>query len=225
MAELKLNAEKREATGNQVGALRREGMIPAVVYGPGIDNYNLSIDRREIEKIYDEAGESTLIDLSVDGDESVKVIVQSIQRHPLKHQITHVDLRQVKMDEAITASIVLELVGEAPAVKTYGAMMVHNLDSVEVRCLPTALVSQIEVDLSGLEEIGQGITVGELNVPEGIEILTENDVSIVMTQAPRKAEEDVSAEEGKEHAEGEAATEGGDSTAESGTEDGEGKTE
>jgi len=223
MEEIKLNAETREATGNQVGALRREGMIPAVVYGPGIENYNVSLDRREVEKVYDQAGESTLIDMSVGDSKPVKVIIQSIQRHPLKHHITHVDLRQLKMDEAVTATVSLELVGEPPAIKTYGALMMHNLDSVEVRCLPTALVSQIEVDLSGLEEVGQGITVGDLTVPEGVEILTEDDVSIVIMQAPKKVEEDKPAEEGEEGAEGEAAAEGGEAAA--GAEGGEEKSE
>ncbi|MFH1047001.1 MAG: 50S ribosomal protein L25, partial [Patescibacteria group bacterium] len=122
--------------------------------------------------------------------ESVKVLIQAIQRHPLKHLITHVDLRQVKMDQAIDATVSLEFIGEAPVVKTYGALLMHNLDSVEVRCLPTALVSSIVVDLSNLREIGDGITVGNLVVPEGIEMLTESDVSIVITKAQQTAEEE-----------------------------------
>jgi len=212
MGDIKLNATVREATGNQVGALRREDMIPAVMYGPAIENRNLSIDRREFEKVYQEAGDSTLIDLQVGEEKPVNVIVQAMQRHPLKHQVTHVDLFQVKMDEAITASVALTLVGEAPAVKAHGGMMMHNLDAVEVRCLPTALVSEIEVDLSGLEDIGDGISVADLKVPEGMEILTEGDVSVVMVQAPRKAEEEeaVPAEgaegEGAEAAAGDAAS-------------------
>ncbi|MBU0624950.1 50S ribosomal protein L25 [Patescibacteria group bacterium] len=190
--EFKLKAKIREATGNQIGALRRDGFMPAIIYGPGMENRNVSLDLREFEKIYDNAGESTLIDLEIGDEEQVKVIVQDIQRHPLKNQIIHADLFQVKMDEEITATIALEFIGESPAIKSLGGMLVNNLDSIEVRCLPTALVSHIEIDLSKLAELGDQITVGDIALPEGMEVLTEPDVSIVVVSAPSDTTEEVS---------------------------------
>lgn len=187
-----MKAKIREATGNQIGALRRDGFMPAIIYGPGMENRNVSLDLREFEKIYDNAGESTLIDLEIGDEEQVKVIVQDIQRHPLKNQIIHADLFQVKMDEEITATIALEFIGESPAIKSLGGMLVNNLDSIEVRCLPTALVSHIEIDLSKLAELGDQITVGDIALPEGMEVLTEPDVSIVVVSAPSDTTEEVS---------------------------------
>jgi large subunit ribosomal protein L25 len=190
--EFKLNAKVRKATGNQVGALRQDGRIPAIVYGPGIDNRNISLDVREFEKVYGEAGESTLVDLVIDEEDMVKVLVQDVQYHPLRRQAVHADLFQVKMDEEITATVALELVGESLAVKMLGGMLVANLDSVEVKCLPTALVPHIEVDLSKLVALGDQITVGDIVPPKGMEILTEPDVSVVVVSAPGSDTEEAS---------------------------------
>lgn len=196
-----LNAKAREATGNQVGALRREGFVPAVVYGAG-DNMNVSIELRELKKLYDKVGESAIIDLNIEGGKSAKVLIQAVQYHPLKHEIIHVDLRQINMDEKIEAHVELELVGESPAVKAHGAVMIRNLDLVTVSCLPTDLVQSIEVDLSKLDEIGSSITVGDLTAPQGIEILTPAEEPIVIANAPRTA---TAAEEEEEAAANEKA--------------------
>ena len=187
--EFKLNAEIREATGNQVGALRREGKVPAVVYGPGVQNRNLMLDYREIEKVYAQAGESTLVDLVVGDGKPVKVIVQDIQRDPLKNLLTHVDFLQVNMSEKMTASIALKFIGESPAVKALGALLVYNLDDIEVSCLPQDLVSHIDIDLSKLTEIGDSIKVGDITPPSGMEFMTEPDVSIVVANAPTSESE------------------------------------
>lgn len=204
MAELKLHAELREKTGNRAEALRREGKVPAVVYGPEIENMNLTLDEVEVKKVYEQGGESTLVDLMLPDREPIKVIFQDVQRHPLKHQVNHLDLRQIKMGEAITASVSVEIVGEAPAVKNQGAVLMQNQDTVEIHCLPSDLISQIEVDVSNLEEIGDAINAGDLKVPKGIEIVTDPELAVVTTQAPRSVAE----EEAEEEAEaGEAGVE------------------
>ncbi len=195
MDTLTLNAKTREATGNQVGALRREGMVPAVVYGHGVDNVNVSLDARELDKVYSEIGESALVDLVVDGKKPIKVLIQAVQYQPIRHEIIHADLRAVKMDEAIEASIELEFVGESPAVKAHGAIFVRNMDSIDVKCLPGDLVQSIEVDLGALKEIGDTITVSDLTPPPGVEFLAEPDEAIAVANEPAEEEVETGAPE------------------------------
>jgi large subunit ribosomal protein L25 len=189
METFTLNAKAREVTGNQVKALRRGGQVPAVVYGHGVDNYNVSLEAREIEKLYAEVGESALVDLVVDGKKPVKVLIQAVQYHPVRHEITHADLRQVKMDEKIEAFIEFEFVGEAPAVKAHGAIFIRNMDGIDVKCLPTDLVQSIEVDLDMLKEIGDTVSVGDIMPPEGVEFLADATESVAIASEPRAEEE------------------------------------
>lgn len=211
-----LNAKIREATGNQVGALRRGGRVPAVVYGHGVENYNVALEAREFGKIYSEAGESALIDLTIEGKKPVKVLIQDVQYHPVRHEIIHADFRAVRMDEKIETHIEFEFVGEAPAVKAYGAIFVRNMDGIDVKCLPTALVQSIEVDLGALKEIGDTITVGDITPPPGIEFLAEPGEAIAVANEPAAEEVETGAPEadvaavqvaGKEAAEGSEAGE------------------
>lgn len=194
MDTLILNAKSREATGNQVGALRREGFVPAIVYGTGVENMNVSIELRELSKVHSQVGESALVDLVVDENKPVKVLIQAVQYNPVRHEIIHADLRAVKMDEKIDASIELELVGESPAVKAHGAILVRNMDMIDVRCLPTDLVQSLEVDLGMLKETGDTITVSDLVAPSGIEFLAEPDELIVVANEPAAEEVDAVAE-------------------------------
>lgn len=195
METLTLNAKSREATGNQVGALRRAGQVPAVVYGHGVDNYNVEIETRELEKVYSEVGESALVDLVVDGKKPVKVLIQAVQYHPVKRQMIHADLRAVKMDEKIEAFIEFAFVGEAPAVKAYGAIFVRNMDGIDVKCLPGALIQSIEVDLGMLKEIGDTISVGDITPPPGVEFLAEPSESIAVANEPAAEEVETGAPE------------------------------
>ncbi|MEA3248983.1 MAG: 50S ribosomal protein L25 [Patescibacteria group bacterium] len=194
METLTLNATIREVTGNQVKALRREGQVPAIVYGAGMDNLNVSLEAREIKKMYSEIGESALVDLVIDGKKPVKILIQSVQYHPVRHEIIHVDLRAVKMDEKIEAFIEFDFVGEAPAVKAHGAIFIRNMDGINVKCLPTDLVQSIEVDLDMLKEFGDTISVGDITPPSGIEFLAEATESIALASEPRVEEEPVAAE-------------------------------
>lgn len=172
MESIKLNASKREVSGKQVKQLRAKGTVPAVVYGHGIASRSIEVNAREFEKVFKTAGESTLIDLTVDG-EAVKVLVQEVQYDPTKGSFVHVDFRQVNMKEKMEVEIPLKFVGEAPAVKALGATLVRALDAVTVMCLPQDLVHEIEVSLTGLENVDDAITVGDLKVPAGIEVMND----------------------------------------------------
>jgi len=178
--------------------------IAAVVYGPSIDSKSIKLDKVEFEKVYEEAGESSLIDLILDEEKSVKVIVKEVQKHPFKNLIYNVDLHQVDMSQTITTEIPLEFVGVSKAEKEEGALIMKNLDAVEVECLPADLVNHIDVDLSSLNEFGDTIYVKDLKVPNGMELLEEPDEVVVSAIEPK--EEEVESTEG----EGEVPVEGGE---------------
>ncbi|MCF7795015.1 50S ribosomal protein L25 [Patescibacteria group bacterium] len=178
--------------------------IPAVVYGSSIESKSIKLDKVEFEKVYDIVGESSLIDLALDDDKVVKVLVKEVQKHPFKNIIYNVDLHQVDMSQKITTEIPLEFVGESRAEKEEGALIMKNLDTVEVECLPADLVNHIEVDLSSLNDINDSIHVKDLKVPSGMEILQEADEVVVSAIEPKEEEEEpVESEEGEESPEGE----------------------
>ncbi len=198
---MKLNAKLRE---------KKEKLdkktIPAVVYGSDFESRSLKLDKVEFEKVYEEVGESSLIDLSIGDDKSVKVLVKEVQNHPFKNIIFNVDFHQVNMTEKITTEIPLEFIGESKAKKEEGALIMQNLDSIEVECLPSDLVNSIEVDLSSLNEFGDSIHVKDLKVPEGMEILAEAEEVVVSAIEP-KEEEEVEEEKTPEEIEAEAIKE------------------
>ena len=189
METVKLAAKGRTVKGKQVKTLRTAGIVPAVVYGHGIESRPVEVDYKIFEKVLDKAGESTLVDLSIDGAAPVKVLIQEVQRDPLKDTITHVDLRQVRMTEKLEADIEINFLGESPAVKESGAILVRSMSVISVRCLPGDLVHAIDVDLTGLKSIGDIIKVKDLPVPKGIEFLAHpNEVIAVVNEPISEAE-------------------------------------
>ncbi len=189
MEALSLQAKTREVTGKKVKKIRLEGQIPAVVYGHGVPSKNLAVDYRTFEKLFGKAGESSLIDLSVEGGDAAKVLVQDVTRNPLTEKITHVDFRQVNMKEKLEADILLKFVGESPAVKSQGAILVRNMGTITVRCLPADLVHEIEVNLGSLKQFEDRITVSDLAVPSGIEFMARPEQIVVIANAPISEEE------------------------------------
>jgi large subunit ribosomal protein L25 len=199
MEKRTLNARPRSVVGKQAKALRRQGRIPAVLYGRGAEPQNLEIDMREANRVLTHVSGSTLIELAVDGA-AHQVLVREIQRDPIRRDLIHIDFLQVAMDVAITAAVPLEIVGEAPAVKTFAGVIVTGLDEIEVEALPADLPDRISVDLGSLEEIGQAIVVGDLFVGKGVKLLTSPSEMVVrvMSQAAEEVEEvEVVAEAGE----------------------------
>jgi large subunit ribosomal protein L25 len=180
---LSLTAKKRE-TG-KAEELRIEGKIPGVLYGPEIEPVSIALDYNVFEKLYREAGESTLIDFTVEGDkEPTKVLVQATQIDPVKRTISHVDLRQIRMGVEMSVTVELNFVGEAPAVKELGGTLVKAHDSVNVKCLPKDLVSSIDVDLSTLTTFDDSISIKDLKLPEGIVVTDNPEGAIAKVSAP-----------------------------------------
>ena len=187
--EIILKAQTREKIGHPVKQERREGLVPGVLYGAGTENKNISVAITDFTKIHEKAGESTLVDLIIDQNKPVKVLIQEVQLDPVNDRIKHVDFRKVDMTKKVHTEIELKFVGESPAVKELGGILVKNMSKVEVKCLPQDLVSEIEVDISSLEQFGNSLRVADLKIPTGIEFVTKSDSSVVIVTEPRSEEE------------------------------------
>lgn len=172
MPNIKLEASRRAVLGKQTRQLRRDGILPAVLYGAGIDSLPIELNRRDASRRLARASRSTLIDLMVD-DQEHTVLVREIQRDPLRGRMLHLDFLKVRMDVRIRAEVAIELVGEAPASKIAGGVLVTGVDAVEVEALPADLPDRITVDLESLINIDDSITVADLYLGENVRILTE----------------------------------------------------
>ncbi|PWH20870.1 MAG: 50S ribosomal protein L25 [Ardenticatenia bacterium] len=188
MDQIELRADLRTHFGKQVQQLRAQGWVPAVVYGSHYPTTPIQVEAKALQKTLARAGGSKLIRLQIAGREPISVLTREVQRDLLRHHIIHVDFQQVVMTEKITAEVPLHLIGEAPAVKDFGGILVYGIDHVEVHCFPADLPAAIEVDLSVLKRIHDAITVGDLKLPEAITVLTEPETMIARIEAPRIAE-------------------------------------
>src|SRR3989338_10117933 len=204
---LKLSAQIRNLLCKKVGAVRQGGKIPAVVYGHGLANKNLELDYNAFDKVFKEGGESTIIDLDIDG-ELLKVLISDVQYDPVKDLYNHVDFHQIKMDEKINANVELKFIGESKAVKELDGVLVHNISELEIKCLPGDLVGEIEVDISKLNTFDDVVTIGDLNVSKNIEIIGHEltDVVAIVSRPREEEKEEVVATEPT--AEAAAAAEG-----------------
>lgn len=186
---LSLKAKTREVKGKKVNLLRKQGKIPAVLYGHKIKPVNLVVDYSTFEKIFNQAGESTLVDLTIDDKKPVKVLIQDYQLEPATNQFIHVDFHQVRMDEKLHTEIALKFVGEALAVKESNGILVTNIDALEVECLPQDLVHEIEVDISSLKTFDDVIHVSDIKLPPKVMVLNVPADVVVLVQPPRTEEE------------------------------------
>lgn len=161
---MKLTATKRVVLGKKVKTLRKAGQVPAVIFGKGEESLPIAVNLKEFQKVYKEAGEATLVDVEVEKGEARKVLITGVDRDPLSDEIIHADLHAVKLTEKITAKVPLAIVGESLIVKGGKAILLELLPEIEVECLPTDLPTKIEVNVSLLTEIGQGVRVSDLNL-------------------------------------------------------------
>jgi large subunit ribosomal protein L25 len=188
MEEILLTAQPRAVIGKQVDAMRRAGKIPAVLYGKHLDNpLSLQIEEKTLVNVVARAGHNRLIKLMIDSESARLVLTRQVQRNPITGRIVHVDLQQVSMTEKITTGVPLVLVGTSPAVTRGEGLLIHGIDTVQIRVLPGDLIPQIEVDVSGLESLNQSLFVKNLKVSDKIQILTPGD-EMVAKVVPVKEE-------------------------------------
>lgn len=163
--------------------------IEAVVYGHGLPSRSLTLPRGEFLRLYRQVGQSSLFDLIVDGSTPVKALVHEIQVNPVTMEMSHLDLRQIRMDEAIKVTVPLVFSGESLAVKGLGGTLVKSLDEIEVECLPGNLPHEIVVDISMLATFDDSITVGTLNLPEGVKSTNDSHATVATVEPPLTEEQ------------------------------------
>jgi len=206
-----LTATPRELVGKSSHLLAREGLIPAVLYGHGVTTQNLTINRREFDKLmHTSAVGSTLVDLTVEGHaKPVPVIIKEVRHDEVKGLVQHVDFWAVKMTQKMQTTIALTFVGSSEGEKTGGVLM-HAVRDLKVEALPKDLPEHIEIDISALH-VGESLTVADIVVPDGVTLLDEPTTVVASVMAPSVMEDVIPSEEeitevpevGKESAEAE----------------------
>ena len=194
--ELKAKARKNEK--DSLKNIRKQGEVPAVLYGAKKDNVKLLFKYHDFDKAYAFAGESSLIDLKIDDNETVKVIVKDIQKDPVKDSIIHADLYRVDMNKKIEVEVPLNFIGEAKAVKELGGILIKSMETLQVSSLPGDLIEKIDVDVSKLDSFGAGIKVSDLKIPDNLELISAENALIASVAEPKIVVEAEKEEEKKE---------------------------
>jgi large subunit ribosomal protein L25 len=190
----KLKASVRTITGKKVKNLRKQGLLPSTIYGQGMEPISIQVVDKDLEAIFKHAGESGLVDLTVD-DKVMPILFRNPQYHPVVGNLLHVDCFKVNLKEKITTNVPIVFIGEAPAVKE-GKVLVEVLNEVEIEALPADFPEKIEVDLTKLENVDSVITVADLVIDKKLlEIKNEPGQVIVKVEEPKVEEEPVVAEE------------------------------
>lgn len=190
-----LNVNKREILGKKVKSLRRDGVLPAVIYGKHDDSLNISIPEREFEKLYKDAGGNTIVLIKQEGEEDKNVLIHKVDRHPVNDKIIHIDLFKINMKEKITAKVPLHFTGDSKAEREMDGSLITNKSEVEVECLPLDLPHEIEVSIEVLDDFEKAIHVKDLVAPEGVTILDEGEETVATVEPPRSEEEMAELEE------------------------------
>ena len=181
-----IKAAPRTILGKKVAGLRRNGRLPANVYGRGIPSQAVDIDAREFSRTIKSAGLRAMIQLSVDGESSPRyVILRGIERKGGTGEPIHIDFFQVDPEQPIQANVPLRLTGEAPAVRDLAGTLLPGIDVVAVRCKPLDIPDALSVDLGGLTSFDVSVTVGDVVAPAGVEILTDPAIVVATVNAPR----------------------------------------
>ncbi|HET9475882.1 MAG TPA: 50S ribosomal protein L25 [Dehalococcoidia bacterium] len=222
-ARTELKVAPREVLGKKVKALRRQGYTPANIFGHHVESKAVQIPTEELAHALKKLKRNEIVYLRLDGEEARPAFVKHLQHNPVTDLILHVDFLQISLKNKVKLDVPLHFTGLAPAIDRHGGVLVTALDHISVEALPTEVPSFIEVDVSGLEEIDQSLHVSDLQVPEGVTVLSDSDLVIVKAAAPaieRAAAAEEAAEEAeKAEAAAAAAAEAGEAPAEEAAEE------
>ena len=204
---IELKGKKRELKAQTNDSLRKKGLAPAILYGVGINSLPITLNIKEFEKVFKEAGMNSLVNLKLDDDSQHPVLIHEVLRHPVTENVQHADLYQVNFKETVTTNVPLVFIGESFAVKDSGGVLVKNIHEIEIEALPTDLPHQLEVDLSKLKTFEDRILVSDILAPAGVKVLTSSDEIVALASEPMSQEEIEAAEKPAEEALGEIKTE------------------
>jgi large subunit ribosomal protein L25 len=195
MEKYVLEAHKRDIIGKKVKALRREGKLPAVIYGRGVEPQAITLDKKEARQTLKVIGANTLVTVKI-GKEEHLALVRDIQREVIMQDLLHIDFQEVSLEEKITTTVPIAVEGEAPAVKEYNAVLTPGLIELEIEAKAKDLPDSITVDVSSLMEIGDNILVKDLKVPAEVTVLDDPDelVYVAAAQTLMELEEEVEEE-------------------------------
>jgi large subunit ribosomal protein L25 len=199
MATASLSAQPRSDRGKGVARkLRAAGEVPGVIYGHGREPQSLTVNAREFARLAERVRiTSTVIELALEG-KTARTLIRELQRDPIKRSVIHIDFQELVAGEKVTVSVPLRFVGTPEGVKTGGGILEETMHSVEVSCDPANIPDHIDVDVSALT-IGHSLHIGDLKLPEGVEVTDDAEQTIAVVSAP-KAEEVVAPAEGAEAA-------------------------
>jgi large subunit ribosomal protein L25 len=209
-----VSAESREVVGKKVSNLRRQGILPAVVYGGAQGSANIQLDAREFDVLRRTTHRNTLVDLKVGSSKATPVLLQGIHEHPVRRNPMHVDFLVVSMTEAITVDVPINYMGDSSAADKLGGTLLHIRESISISTLAAALPQAIDLDITPLDSFEAVLHVSDLIVPEGVTVLTDGSEALARVQPPRVEEEPVlgdeeeGLEEGAEGVEGEEGADG-----------------
>jgi large subunit ribosomal protein L25 len=204
MEKVILEAEKREMVGKKVSRLRREGKVPAVVYGRDYEATPITLDRRNTTNTLAKVSSSTILTLVIDGKEQ-STLIREIQKDFIRNEILHIDFLAVSSKEKLRTAVSIVLIGEAPVLEEFDALLVNGIENIEVECYPQDLPESIEIDLSVLKELGDAIYIKDIPAPANVEFLTDGEELVVIATAQK--EEAVEEEEEIAEAAGEGEPE------------------
>lgn len=187
---VKLIANQRAERSRKTRVLRKQGSIPAVLYGPALSSRSLSVGEKEFEKVYHEAGFSSLVNLETEGN-ILPVLIHEVQRDPVSSKVIHIDFYQPPLDKKIEIIVPIVFEGDAPAVKDFGGTLLKNIQEVRVLALPQNLPHELRVEVSGLTTLEDKILVKDLPKGEGVEILARLEDIVAQVVPPEKVEEEL----------------------------------
>lgn len=193
--EIKLAASLREEKGKKLTDLRKNGMLPAVLYGHKIEPKNIALKYIDFTRAYKTAGENTLLSLSIGEGKTANVLIHDVQIDPTTSRFLHADFFEVRMDEEIETDVPVAFFGEAPAVRELGGILVKSIEELPVKALPKDLPHTLDVDLSILATFDDHIKVSHIQVPKGVIIDADPETVIASVMAPRTEAELASLEE------------------------------
>ena len=210
-----LQIAKRTIEGKKVKTLRTQGITPIHLYGSGFESLSMQADFKDLINVLNENGFSIPITLN-DGENDILVFARNVQRHPLTEEILHVDFQVVSKDDEVEIEVPINLSGESPAVKNFGGILIKLLETIKISSKVDKVPKSIELDISVLESLEQSLLVSEINVPEGVEIITDETFAIARVIPPRiEVEEEELDADADVSEDGEGSEEGSEETEDS----------